>query len=381
MMRIAHVGSKGIPSKGGTERVVEALARRHSRSHQVTVYGSARVCATGTFAGVRVLALHSLNAKHAGPVVLQSLAAIHALTRGSYDVVHVHGSENGFILPLLRLRYPVVSTNHGSAYRLDKWGAVARRLIRSNERLSVRWATVATAVSVEEARSLTERYHQPVQHIPNGVDSAEASARAEAVDLLRDHGLRSRGFILFAAARVDPTKGCHTLLEACRLMQSPPPLLVIGDLHHAPGYEGRLRKLAEGLPVTFLPRLDEKEVLMGLLQDCRVFVFPSTVEAMSMMLLEALAAGSVGIASDIPANTSILPETYPTFTAGDAGDLSRRLESVLAWDDRKRSSLKECGMEWVRKRYDWDSIAARYEELYRRACTRRTQEPGTQLQK
>ncbi len=50
---------------------------------------------------------------------------------------------------------------------------------------------------------------------------------------------------------------------------------------------------------------------MGLLQSCRVFVFPSTVEAMSMMLLEALAVGTVGIASDIPENTSILPEGYP----------------------------------------------------------------------
>ena len=68
-------------------------------------------------------------------------------------------------------------------------------------------------------------------------------------------------------------------------------MLVVGDLGHAPGYEERLRELAEGLPVTFVPRLDDKAVLLGLLQHCRVFVFPSTVEAMSMMLLEALAEG------------------------------------------------------------------------------------------
>ena len=93
-------------------------------------------------------------------------------------------------------------------------------------------------------------------------------------------------------------------------MDAPPAVLVVGDLHHALGYEARLRKLADGLPVTFLPRLDDKAALMGLLQHCRVFVFPSTVEAMSMMLLEALALGAVGIAGDIPENTSILPLEY-----------------------------------------------------------------------
>lgn len=366
-MRIAHIGSKGIPSKGGTERVVEAVATRHAREHPVSVYGSEGVCATGMHEGVRVLAIPAPAAKHLGPVVLQLRAALHALFRERYDVVHVHASENGFVVPLLRLRYPVVTTNHGPAYEREKWGVVARRLIRANERFSVKWATIATAVAATQARSLSERYRRPVEHVPNGVDATERSAGAEALALLERHGLESRDYVLFAAARVDPTKGCHTLLEACRLMQAPPEVLVVGDLHHASGYEGRLRKLAEGLPVTFVPRLDNKSVLMGLLQHCRVFVFPSTVEAMSMMLLEALAAGTVGIASDIPENTAILPESYPTFAAGDAGDLRCHLESALAWDDRKRNSLKDCGREWVHERYDWDRIAAQYEELYHRA--------------
>jgi hypothetical protein len=54
------------------------------------------------------------------------------------------------------------------------------------------------------------------------------------------------------------------------------------------------------------------------------------VEAMSMMLLEALAVGAVGVASDIPENTPILPPGYPTFAAGDAAALARQLAVVLA---------------------------------------------------
>lgn len=369
-MRIAHIGSKGIPSKGGTERVIEAVAKRHARAHQVTVYGSARICATGVHKGVRVIAMPALKAKHVGPVLLHLSAALHALADGSYDIVHVHASENGFVVPLLRVRYPVVSTNHGSAYRLEKWGAVASRLIRANERFAVRCATIATAVASNQARSLSERHRRAVEHVPNGVDTSVPIADAEALTLLDDHGLRAGEYILFAAARVDPTKGCSTLLQARRRLETAPAVLVVGDLHHAPGYEERLRGLAEGLPVTFVPRLDDKAVLMGLLQKCRVFVFPSTVEAMSMMLLEALAVGAVGIASDIPENTAILPQGYPTFAAGDAAGLSRQLAVVLELDEAARGTLKQRGREWVRGRHDWDHIAAQYEELYRRAVRR-----------
>jgi hypothetical protein len=116
-LRIAHLGSKGIPSRGGTERVVEAIARRQAAAgHRVTVYGSRLVCSSGTLDGVRVHAMPALAHKYLGPVLLDLTVAAHALARGGYDVVHVHGAENGFIVPLLRLRYPVVTTNHGPAY-------------------------------------------------------------------------------------------------------------------------------------------------------------------------------------------------------------------------------------------------------------------------
>jgi len=365
-VRIAHIGSKGIPSKGGTERVVEAVATRHARRHQVTVYGSARVCSPGIHRGVRVLAIQAPAAKHLGPVILELRAALHALVRARYDVVHVHASENGFIVPLLRLRYPVVTTNHGPAYEREKWGAVAQRLIRANERFSVKWATIATAVAANQAQALSERYRWPVEHVPNGV-AREPVDNVAAAHILEAANVRSGEYLLFAAARVDPTKGCHTLLEALSLLDDPLPLLVVGDLYHAPGYEERLRELAQGLPVTFVPRLDEKAALLGLLKQCRAFVFPSTVEAMSMMLLEALSTGAVTLASDIPENTAVLPPEFLTFRADDPDDLRRQLVMLLGKDEIYRSGFRDCAAEWVRSRYDWDDIAEQYEALYRRA--------------
>ena len=332
-LRIAHLGSKGIPSKGGTERVVEAVARRQAADgHQVTVYGSRLVCGSAYLDGVRVLALPALAHKYLGPVLLQLACAADVLWRGRYDVLHLHGAENAFVLPLLRLRYPVVTTNHGPAYLREKWSRPARAAIRAVDGLSVRLASRATAVSIVQAEELSRRYGREVVAVPNGVEPDEAADEEAAARLLGELGLAPGSYLLFAAARVDPTKGCHTLIEALGRLEDPPPLLVVGDLHHAPGYEERLRTLAAGLPVTFVPRLDEKPQLLGLLRHARLFVFPSEVEAMSMMLLEAVCQRAPVVASDIPENTSILPPGFATFRAGDAAALAQALREALCMD-------------------------------------------------
>jgi glycosyltransferase involved in cell wall biosynthesis len=387
-VRIAHLGSKGIPSKGGTERVVEALATRQAAAgHQVTVYGSRLVCESAWVRGVRVIALPAAAHKYAGPVLLQLAAAGDALARGGYDVLHLHGAENGFVLPLLRLRYPVVTTNHGPAYLREKWSGPARRAIRAVDGLSVRLASRATAVSSVQADQLGRRYGREVAAIPNGIDADEPVDEAAAREFLTGLGLEPGGFLLFAAARVDPTKGCHTLVEALSRLRTGeggkgtsgrggaataapgevPPLLVVGDLYHAPGYEEQLRALARGLPVTFVPRLDDKATLLGLLRAARLFIFPSTVEAMSMMLLEALCQEAPTLASDIPENTSILPPGFPTFRADDAGDLAVRLAALLAVG-REEAAAAAAAAAWVRGRFAWDAIAPEYERVYWEAC-------------
>jgi len=372
-VRLAHLGCKGVPSRGGTERVVEALALRQAVSgHEVTVYGSGRFCeSTSDYGGVAVVALSTVTTKHLGPMLLQIQCALHALTHGPFDLIHLHAAENAFVLPLLLTRYPVVLTSHGAAYSCDKWSAPAKAAMRSMEGLSVRMPTVATAVAAPHAAMLSSRYGRRVKYIPNGIDREEKPDKDAARRVLAECGLAEQGYLLFAAARVDPTKGCHTLVEALHRLGRPLPLLVVGDLHHKVGYEDQLRELARGLEVVFLPRLDDKGTVLGLVALSRLFVFPSTVEAMSMMLLEALQVGAPVLASDIPENTSVLPPGWPVFRAGDAGDLAGRLHLALAMPEAEKEALTCRGREWVTGLYDWDRIAEAYERVYQEAVRSR----------
>jgi glycosyltransferase involved in cell wall biosynthesis len=361
-MRIAHLGGKGLPSRGGTERVIEAIAVRQARSHDVTVYGSARVCSSGVYEGVRVIALPVPRGKYLGPVWLDIAATIHALFSTRYDIVHIHGAENTFAASLLRPRSRVVTTNHGPAYEREKWGRLAKALIRSTDPGSVKHADAATAVALSQALDLSARYGAKVWHIPNGVDDDITIDSAAATRMLSDMGLEPGRYALFAAARVDPTKGCLTLIRAWRTLGSPMPLLVVGDLWHAPGHESELRAAAEGMDVRFVPRIEHKATVAGLVVAADVF--PSTIEAMSMMLLEAMALGAPVIASDIVENTEVIPDSFWIFAAGDPDDLARAYREFKA--EPEEAVGKRCRERagCVKERYSWDSIARAYESVY-----------------
>ena len=257
-LRIAHIGSKGIPSRGGTERVVEAIATRQATDHEVTVYGSRLVCQSGTYRGVTVRAFPTGHWKHAGPVALQTQCALHAALLGDFDVVHLHGQENAFVLPFLLPRYPVISTQHSPPYLREKWSPLAKAAMRSVEGWSVRLPMIATAVASTQAAELSRRHGVEVLHVPNGVDPDEPVNEQSARAFLAQRGLEPHGYWMFAAARVDPTKGAQDLVRACREIGDCPPLLVLGDLYHAPGFEEELRSLAKGSDVRFVPRLDDK---------------------------------------------------------------------------------------------------------------------------
>lgn len=367
-MRIAHLGCKGVPGEGGTERVVQAIALRQASRHEVAVYGDAERGGPGTWNGVRSIPKRVVSGKYAAPVLLSLASAIDALApRRRYDVVHVHGTENGFVVPLLRCRYPVVVTSHGPAHEREKWPPIARRLMKAIEWVGVRCATRATAVAHNQALELRTRLGCPVAYIPNGVEALPSQPEA-ARAVLERAGIAEGRFLLFAAARVDPTKGCHTLLEALTMIDDPPQTLIVGDLHHAKGYERRLRDVAQSPEVrgrvSFLPRIDDSSVLGGLLGASRLFVFPSTVEAMSIMLLEVLASGTPVLASDIPENRAVLFPAAATFVAGDAGDLAVKLKDLLAVDAARLRLQAEAGARQVLARFDWDRIASRYESLY-----------------
>jgi len=361
-VRIGYIGIKGLPSKAGADRVVEAIVQRLANKHEVTVYCSPLIVPAETiYPGVELVRVPVLRGKHLHATTLFITSAIHALSR-NYDLIHIHNLEASFVLPLLKIKYKVIATSHGSLGVRKKWGRVASLGFRLAW-WPTRMADCITTVSKREIDTLERRYNQPIRYIPNGVDiNADSADLEKAREFLLSHQVDQGKYILFAAGRIIPTKGAGILLQAYRNLATEQKLLVVGDFSHMPEHEFELRQLADPR-VIFIPFID-KATLLGLVHQASIFVFPSTHEAMSMMLLEAAMQEASIISSDIQANTIVLPHHALYFKSGDSNDLLEKMDWALHHPDHMRK-LGIGAKAWVLEKYQWDSIVPQYEQLYK----------------
>ena len=365
-MDVAVLGIKNLPATAGADRVVEKLLENFSPENQYWVYlrkdGSAP---TPPRENLHYITIGGLKGKHLGSFSFFFLSCLHVLFRGHYDLIHVHNSDFGLFVPLLRLKVgvPVLGTFHGDPYTRAKWGRVARAYLRLSERFFVQFCHRLTSVSryKSEGRGLWSR--KPIEYIPNGVDSYWEESAPESFDF-DAYGLGRGEYVLFACGRLDATKGLHHLLEAWQSTSRASKLLVVGDFGHDAAYTAKVEAMMAGDDSIVAHReLLPREALLEVVRNCQLFVFPSEYEAMSMMLLEAISCRRPVLCSDIPENLEVLLPGYPHVHHNkDAGSLRERLDAALGdqelegWTDRL---YQRCMRE-----YSWPAIAASYERIY-----------------
>jgi hypothetical protein len=89
-MRIGMIGQKGVPYPAGIENFTEQVGSRlAARGHDVTVYVRPYVDVGGSFRGMRIRHLPSINTKHLDALTHTLLASVDVLFR-DVDLVHYH---------------------------------------------------------------------------------------------------------------------------------------------------------------------------------------------------------------------------------------------------------------------------------------------------
>jgi glycosyltransferase involved in cell wall biosynthesis len=359
--RIAILGVKFFPSRGGTSRVVESTLRALADDYDFTVYCYRHEAARAHVPGVRVVEIPAPRLPGVGVFAYYARCMLHAL-RADYDLVHVHKLDAAFLLPALAWRSPCIATCHELPYLNEKWSAFARGYFRVMEWVMMRSPVTRTCVSREQQRYFRERYGSDVEHVPNGVEEPRPD-RAGARELLARHGVEG-GFLLFAARRIIPLKGLHTLLDALHRISFRGTLVVAGDESHTPAYVAEVKRRAEGLDVRFVGFVEDPGLVMGLVGAADAFMFPSEREGMSLMLLEVAAVGTPVLCSDIPQNRDVLEEDEAIwFRSKDAADLAEKVEWVRSNADEVAARAGRARKR-VAERFSAEGVARRYARIY-----------------
>lgn len=363
--RIMFLGLRGIPNiQGGVEKHVEMLASELAASGwEVEVVGRRRYlphAASFSWNRIRVTPLWAPR-KMAFEAVAHTFLGVWVAAFRRPDILHIHAVGPALLVPLARLLgLRVVVTHHGYDYDRQKWGGLARRMLKLGEYFGMRLSHGRIAVSNEIARTMASRYAAAVAFVPNGVT---ISPRRSETGVLAEFSLQPKRYVLLAA-RFVPEKRQLDLIKAFARCGEPGFQLVLaGDAEFETSYSREVKALAKSTPGVVLTGFQTGDRLAELFSQAALFVLPSSHEGMPIALLEAMAYGLPVLASDIVANKELgFPET-DYFALGDVDALAKGMSAKLKnppTDEQARIQMAH-----VEQAYSWARVAEKTEQVYR----------------
>jgi len=170
--------------------------------------------------------------------------------------------------------------------------------------------------------------------------------------------------------RISPEKGCDVLIEAFRRLGRTVKLVVAGDSSYTDAYVDRLRGAAP--PGVIFPGPVTGRLRTELYGHATAFVLPSTIEGLSVALLEAMSFGRCVVTSDIPENREVVDGVGWTVPPGDADGLASVLRRVVD-QPGEAAELGRLARKRIEAEYTWDQVARRTEAFYYEVLARRGQ--------
>jgi glycosyltransferase involved in cell wall biosynthesis len=365
-LNLAIAGTRGVPAcYSGFETFAEELgARLSDRGHQVTVYG--RVPYVGaerrSHRGMRVVPVRSPRGKHL-ETPLHTLATAVVAWRARHDVVLVCNGANAFALPLFRLAGSRVAINVDGIDRLRrKWGALGRLWFRVGEPLSLLLSDRAVTDAIFLRDYYADRYRWPTEVIHYGGDRAPSPGAPPAAEVLARLGLRPGEYVL-QVARLVPENNALMLVRAYSRLESPPPLVIVGDAPYCAGYRAELEAAARATPGVVLAGGIYGDDYLALQAHAACYVAAGEVGGTHPALVEAMTHGGPVVANDVPEHREVLGEAARYYTPGDPASLAAALAEVLE-DPAGAADLRARSRARARERYRWDEVVSRYEQMF-----------------
>jgi glycosyltransferase involved in cell wall biosynthesis len=401
-MRVLLVQNRYPPALGGAEQHTFQLAKYLALDgHQVTVYTTSSLsnedvcsfCLRPPFV-LRPQKKASLPRKeaHLNTVVKRytlkwrywSLNWIPELfkelkqTTRDFDVVHAHGYYLSTSLVSChyakKFKKPFILTAHDLI--LSRSAADARFFMKLYDKTFGRYllknATGLIALTKDQVEQYAERGAdvRRIRVIPNGIEIDKYRNQDLDGDLLIHYGIDQEDKILFFVGRLLEYKGVQDIISILpRVLEVfPETKFVITGADY--GYKSRLKALVTQnnleANVIFTGPLSEQQ-LVQLYKIASIFVFPSRAEGFGIVLLEAMASGTLCMAYPIPAVRRVIEHGVNGVLVDSKSEFR---DSILYYFNHpeKKSEIEENALKGV-EAYDIRQIVKETENVYER-CIR-----------
>jgi glycosyltransferase involved in cell wall biosynthesis len=352
---------------GGLEQVVVTLCRTMDRTRfEPSVLCMSFVGELGSRLADADVPVFQIGRRVDRPNYFAYRAVARVLRDERIDVVHTHNTgpfiDGGLAARRAGVR-TLIHTEHGRVFP-DKWRYMAAEHVLSHFAHRIVGVSAKTVGDLHRYERIARR---KLTMIPNGIELDRYACRIDRAAKRRELRLPACGPIIGVTARLDEPKGITYLIKAVpRLAERFGDVSVViagtGRLREA--LEDEARQLGVAEHVTFLGlRMDVPQ----LLQLFDVYVLPSISEGLPMAIIEAMAAGSAIVATDVGGVGSLV-------RTDDTGLLvpPRRPEALseaitrLLLDDTLRRRVGRRARDTVYASYSAATMCRRYERLYLR---------------
>lgn len=300
-----------------------------------------------------------------------ALAALRTARSERPDIIHAHWLlPNGFIAAVASrlLHIPLVVSVPGS----DVMVSEANRLFGRMARFTLGEAAAITTNS-DDLRGGLLALGAPAHKISliiYGVDPLAFTPDAGRRAALRARlGIAESVPVVLAVGRLVPKKGFDVLVRAAAAIAAPAHIVIVGDGDQRRELEEMARAGGAGERVHFVGNVPRHE-LAGYYNVADLLAMPSVrlpVDGLNVSVVEAMACGLPIVASSVGGNPLVVAhgDNGLLVAEGDSAQLAGAI-NILLNDPAARQRMGRRSRERALQEFSWASLAAAYEQIYRR---------------
>ncbi len=364
---------------GGAEQVVLGLAREcQALGHEVVIMSMA---AGGNMrerflkSGIRLKELGLKREFRPSPgwiadIIRARTKVRRCLLEEGFDVVHTHlmGTDTDFLYAAQRAGVKAVVHTIHNVYRQYASRRAVDRIRNWRRRAAYKRYDRVFAVDDEVRdwaveRGMVER--GGITTVRNGISFPSLDVRTSREELRKRYGIGRNDRMVLNTGSLTAQKNQLSIVRAVHLLAQKGMgirLFIAGEGPLRGELENEVRALGIESSVRLL---GYREDIPSLLKAADIFAFPSLWEGLPIALLEALACGTMALASDIPVHNRILGAGRFGWLApaGSPGDIAGALEKALKSAKSFIGNIK-AAREMVIENYSAGRMAKEYISSY-----------------
>lgn len=360
-MKIVFIGGRGIHILGGIENYMLNLTRELTKlGHECIVWCESDHSEVEILNGVKVI-------YQSGPksnMLCKPWCGLKATVKTcvkekNVSVIHYNAWPPSLWCWIPRmLGIPSLMEGHGLEWLRSKYSARSRKVMKVMENATAHLNQHLIMCSEGQVAYFQKEYRKDSVCIPGAVTLPDLG-KENGSDILMRYGLLHKRYFLFMG-RLVQDKNPDYLIQAFRKAKTDGFKLAIAGSNDAmPDYVAKLHQLGTDSDDIVFTGAVYGEDKAKLLQCAYCFCLPSTIEGLSIVMMEAASYQLPTIASDIDANREFLGDDAVYVRPEHEDDLINALEYAIANPERLNNYWR-ANYQKIVEHYTWDKVALKY---------------------